>query len=116
MRQQQDEEDAARLKESEMVRNKAQLLRRCWRKVEARRREKKKFEDMLKQDTNLEEAYQRRLAQKSDHCEDEEGWDPIEDAVEDERGAFVDLMRALLWLERPSLDTPEVTPASASEV
>jgi hypothetical protein len=98
VRQQQDEEDAARVKESEIVKKEAKLFRRHWKEVGARMDQKRRVEELKKQETDLEAAYREAQAQKDEETDDEEGWDPIEDAVEDERGSFVDMMRHLLWL------------------
>ncbi|KAK3725484.1 hypothetical protein LTR37_000454 [Vermiconidia calcicola] len=113
VRERQDEDEAAREKESEMVKKEAKLFRRHWREVEARVREKRRIEDAQRQELALEEAYRERQAQRSDEEEEgDEAWDPIEDSVEEEKGAFVDMMRRLLWLE---LSVPVSTGPDASD-
>ena len=104
----QDEEETAREKESEMIKKEAKLFKRRWKEVEARMKDKRRQEDEKRQQVFLDEAYQERTKQMSDE-EQEESWDPIEDAVEDERQSFVELMRHLLWLrERPEVVNEEV--------
>ena len=103
VRERQDEEEAARMKESEMVKKEAKLFRRHWKEVEARVKEKRAAEEVKRQEAALEEAYTLRKAEMSAEEGDEE-WDPIEDAVEEERGAFVDMMRHLLWLGSSAQD------------
>ena len=104
VRERQDEEEAAREKESEMVKKEARLFARHWKDVQARLARKKQEEDVKRQEVYLDKAYKERLAQMSEDDADD-SWDPIEDAVEDERENFVDLMKRLLWLGTASSST-----------
>ena len=97
VREVQDDEEAAREKETEMIKQEARLFRRHWKEAEARMKEKRQQEFMKRQEADLDAAYQERMSQMSEE-ESDEAWDPIEDEVEDERASFVDLMRHLLWL------------------
>lgn len=73
------------------------MFRRHWKEVEARLKEKRKAENSKRQEAFLDQAYQERMAQLSEEDEEME-WDPIEDAIEDERCNFVDMMKHLLWV------------------
>ena len=98
VRERQDEEEAARVKESELIKKEAKLFRRHRQEMDARKKHLKMQEDLKRQEAFLDSAYQERQQSMTEE-EDEEAWDPIEDAVEDERGSFVSLMKHLLWDE-----------------
>ena len=101
MRKYQDDEDAAKEKESKKVKREAQLFKRHWKEAEARLKVKQKQEEEKRQEAYLEKLFQERQAQAADMESDERDdvdWDPIEDVIEDERNDYVDLMKRLLWL------------------
>lgn len=100
-----------------MVKKESRLFARHWKEVQARLARKKRNEDVKRQEAFLDEAHKERLAQMSEE-EGDEGWDPIEDAVEDERDSFVDLMKRLLWLSDASspVVVEESTPAPSRDV
>ncbi|KLU91792.1 hypothetical protein MAPG_10740 [Magnaporthiopsis poae ATCC 64411] len=50
--------------------------------------------------TCIDEAWKDRLRREE---EDDQGRDPIEDVVQEDRDKYLDLLRHLLWLESPSL-------------
>jgi hypothetical protein len=100
VREKQDKEDAVREKEVEKIKKEAKLFKRHWKAVRARLKQKRKEENMKMQQAFLEQAYRERRANTTEEeKEDEEAeWDPIEDAIEDERANFLDMMRRLLWI------------------
>ena len=109
VRERQEEENAARLKESEMAKKEARLFKRHWREAQVKLIRKRKVEDAKRQEVIVEEAFSQEMKDKDgqegvgqegvgQEGTGEEVWDPIEDAMEDERAGFVDIMRQLLWL------------------
>ena len=62
-------------------------------------RELRAKEDAKRQEAYLDEAYRERLSRIEDgHEEDDSDWDPIEDVIEDERGAYIDLIKHFLFM------------------
>ncbi|KAK5709857.1 hypothetical protein LTR17_019415 [Elasticomyces elasticus] len=112
VRARQDEEESAREKESEKIKKEAKLFRRHYKEVQRHMTEKRRREDEQRQDAFLDRVYRERVAQSSDEDEDLE-WDPIEDAIEDERANFVDLVKHSLWLS-PDVDAPQSTSVESS--
>lgn len=105
VRECQDEEESQRENEAKKIKREAQLFKRHWREVETRVKNARRQENIKRQEAYLDELYQQRMAEKSEEEEDDEEWDPIEDAIEDERSNFVDMMRHLLWMPAPSVDS-----------
>ena len=66
VRERQDNEEAAREKESQKIKKEAKMFRRHWKEVQARLREKRKAEDQRRQDTYLDQVYRERIAQMSE--------------------------------------------------
>ncbi|KAK3628529.1 hypothetical protein LTR56_018574 [Elasticomyces elasticus] len=112
VRARQDEEESAREKESEKIKKEAKLFRRHYKEVQRHMAEKRRREDEQRQDAFLDRVCREQVAQSSDEDDDLE-WDPIEDAIEDERANFVDLLKHLLWLS-PDVNAPQSTSLESS--
>ncbi|KAK5714581.1 hypothetical protein LTR15_010763 [Elasticomyces elasticus] len=112
VRARQDEEESAREKESEKIKKEAKLFRRHDKEVQRHMAEKRRREDAQRQDAFLDRVYRERVAQSSDEDDDLE-WDSIEDAIEDERANFVDLLKHLLWLS-PDVNAPQSSSIQSS--
>ena len=116
VRQCQDDEEAQRDKESKLIKREAALFKRHWKEIELRMRELRMKEYAQLREEFLEAAYNTRISESKD----EEGfnWDPVEHAVENERGNFVELIRHFLWQEKLVLDHNKdvkgTTPSSPS--
>jgi hypothetical protein len=108
VRECQDEEERGREKEREKVRMEAAMFKRHWKAAQLRARDAKAKEDKMRQDAYLEQAYKESLALKErngegeDTDDDEMGWDPIEDVLEDNRGSYLDLVQTFLWMVDPN--------------
>lgn len=97
VRELEDKEEVARDAEKKKVKQEAALLKRHWKEVEARMRELRSREEQKRQEDFLDKALEERRRLDEDSAD--EGWDPIEDVVEDERGNYIDLLRLFLWQE-----------------
>lgn len=98
----QDAEEANREKEQKKVKQDAAMFRRHWNKLQTRLRNQQEKEEKQRQDAYLESVYQERLksmASDEVHDVDMEGWDPIEYAIDDQHGRYIDLIKHFLWLE-----------------
>ena len=107
VRQCQDDEEAQREKESKMIKREAALFRRHWNEIELRMKELRRKERIQLQEEFLETAYQTADQNRTSESKDEEdfNWDPVEDAVENERGNFLELIRHFLWQEKSTVYT-----------
>ena len=99
-----DEEEAHRENEKKKIKKEAALFKRYWKEVTARMEQLRANEDERRQAEYLDQAYKERISQLED---DDDRWDPIEDAIEDERGNYVELIRHFLWGESVSQKTAE---------
>ncbi|KAL8775430.1 MAG: hypothetical protein Q9194_003771 [Teloschistes cf. exilis] len=95
IRQLENDEETHRENEKKKIRREAALFRRHEKEVQRRRQELKAKEDLQKQGAALEEALRQRQAEDNDaNIKDEiEEWDPIEDALDDERGSYIALIK-----------------------
>ena len=94
VRECQDTEEQQRENEKKKVKEEAALFKRHMKEVELRMKELRAKEDLKRQQTNLEEAYNEALSQEEREAE----WDPIEDVIGDERGNHVDLIKHILFM------------------
>lgn len=101
------EDDGESRRENEKkIKREAALFRRHEKGVQHRRQEPKAKEDKRRQELALEEAIKKRATNGdglSDYGE-EDDWDPIQDALEDERGSYVALIRHLLLMVNTTVD------------
>ena len=102
VRQCQDDEETARENEKKKVKKEAALFKKHMKDVQFRMRELRAREDIKRQETYLDDAYNARLSQEEQEAE----WDPIEDVIEDERGNYVDLIKHILLMTE-SVDASE---------
>ncbi|KAL8383671.1 hypothetical protein RB595_010733 [Gaeumannomyces hyphopodioides] len=103
-RRTQEDEESQREKEQKRVKLEAALWRRHWRELQTRLRATKEKEDLLAQEAFLDEAWKERHRQDesaADELDDDEGWDPIEDVMQEDREKYLDLLRHFLWLQSP---------------
>lgn len=98
MRQRQNEEEDERAAQAAQVKKEAAMFKRYRKELERRTKELKRKEDLKRQEEYLNKAYAERLSQED---EDEE-WDPVDDAIEDERGTYIDLIKFFLMLKDSS--------------
>jgi hypothetical protein len=106
VRQLEDDEESQRENEKKKIKREAALFRRHEKEVQRRRQELKAKEDTRRQELALEEAIKKRATNEdglSDYGE-EDDWDPIQDALEDERGSYVALIRHLLLMVNTTVD------------
>lgn len=100
VKERQDAEESRNEQEKKKIQKEAAMFKRHVKHVNARMRILKDKENRKRQNEFLEKAYQERMLMD----EDDERWDPIEDAIENERDSFLDLIRSLLWLENTTAD------------
>jgi len=106
VRQLEDDEESQRENEKKKIKREAALFRRHEKEVQRRRQVLKAKEDTRRQELALEEAIKKRAKNEdglSDNGE-EDDWDPIEDALEFERGSYVALIRHFLLMVNTTVD------------
>ncbi len=96
----QDTEEQQRENEKKKVKKEAALFRRHMEEVQSRMRDLRAKEDLKRQETYLEVAYQERLSREEQEAE----WDPIEDVIEVERGNYIDLIKHILFMTDSVID------------
>ena len=99
-REAQIQEEESREKEQKKVKMEAAMFRRHWQETQARLRALRQKEAEQRQAAYLEEAWKERMTLDAEA--DDDGWDPIEDMVGEERAKFIDLIRHFLWMKEPS--------------
>ena len=106
VRQLEDDEETQRENEKKKIRREAALFRRHEKEVKRRRQELKVKEDVRRQEAALEEAVRKRTANGAEQGDGEEGeeWDPIDDALEDERGTYIALIKHFLLMVNTTVD------------
>lgn len=110
VRQCQDDEETARENEKKRIKKEAALFKRHMKDEQSRMRELRAKEDIKRQETYLDEAYNTRLSEEEQEAE----WDPIEDVIEDERGNYIDPIKHILLLTEAVEDGKEGSKPEAS--
>lgn len=106
VRQLEDDEESQRQNEKKKIKQEAALFRRHEKEVKRRRQELKAKEDKRRQELALEEAIKKRATNEDGLSIHEEGddWDPIEDALDNERGSYIALIRHFLLMVSTTVD------------
>lgn len=106
VRQLENDEEMQRENERKKIKREAALFRRHEKEFQQRQQELKAKEDVRKQELALEEALKQRAASGDQPGNEEEvqEWDPIEDALEDERGNYTGFIRHFLLLVTSTAD------------
>ncbi|KAL8694630.1 MAG: hypothetical protein Q9218_000725 [Villophora microphyllina] len=106
VRQLENDEETHRENEKKKIKREAALFRRHEKEVQRRKQELKTKEYIKKQEAVLEEALRQRQAGKDGAMnEDEtEEWDTIEDALDDECGSYIVLIKHFLLLVNSTVD------------
>ena len=112
VRQLEEDEDTQRESEKKKIKREAALFRRHEKEVRRRRQELKAKEDAKRQEAALEEAFRKRAINDDTQDNEEVGdeWDPIEDALEDERGSYVSLIKHFLLMMDTTVDETDRGP------
>ena len=114
MKQVQESEEMQRESEKKRVKKEAALFKRHIKDRQLRMQDLRAKEDAKKSAAFLEEAYKERMSEEE---EEDAGWDPIEDFVEDERGNYIDLIKHILFMtENISVDQESSAVDSATNV
>lgn len=120
VRECQDEEEDHRENESKRIKREAVLFKRHWKEMELRTKALREIEERQRQEEYLDEAYNQTLSEKDEG--DDLLWDPIEDAVDYDRGNFVELIKHFLWQDgaslppRTDLSNTKVTDTNGSSI
>lgn len=114
VREAQQAEEAIREKESKKVKRQAAMFKRNQDRVTARLQVRREKEERRRQDAYLDAIYQERMSASTDNDDDAETWDPIEDAIDDERNKYLDLVKHFLWMETSIDDENPVSNAPDS--
>ena len=94
VRQQQDEEESHRESEKKKIRLEAALFKRHWAQVQLRLKEFRMKEQLKRRDEYLEVAFKEKMS-----LEEESGWDPIDEVVEDDHRKYINMIKVFLLLE-----------------
>jgi hypothetical protein len=93
----QEEEEKGRMEEVKRIKMEAAMFQRNKKMVEQRARERREKEEQKRQDTYLNQVWKESRS-KIEWLEDDddEGWDPIEDMLEENRGAFIGMLFSII--------------------
>lgn len=100
----QDTEEAQRENEKKKIKREAALFKKHWSQFKLRMKELRMKEDMKRQNTYLDEAYNERMSLDEEDIK----WDPIDDVVEDERDSYVDMIKLFLMITEEVTDRAEI--------
>jgi hypothetical protein len=100
----QTEEDQHRENEQKKIKREAALFRRRAKELERHMRERRAKEDARRQEEFLQRAYQESMAERAEE-NDDEGWDPISDVLENERDTYIALIKYCLWVDTDEEDS-----------
>lgn len=95
VRDRQNEEEEQRDDESKRIKREAALFKRHWKEMEVRMKQVRAKEEAQRQEEYLDRMYNERKFQADDATDSE--WDPIEEAIKNNRGNFVGLIKYFLW-------------------
>lgn len=106
----QEEEESNREKEQKKIKQESALFKRHVKNLQARLNVMEQYEEKIRQDAYLEDAYRERMSMSAEESEDDDMWDPIEDMESDKKDRYIDLIKHFLWME--VLQAGEVAPPS----
>lgn len=102
VRQKQDDEESYRESEKKKTRLEAALFKRHRAQAKLRMKEFQMKESLQRQDEYLEAALKERIS-----LEEESGWDPIDEVVEDDHRKYIDMIKVFLLLEETVEDVTD---------
>ena len=115
VRQAQNTEEARRENEKKKIKQEAAILKHHQNEAKLHLEEARAKGRAMRQNSDLEEAYNARLAEMTEQ-EKEMEWDPIEDVVEQDRGTCVDVFKHFLFVREMADPTSSSSPSQPSQL